>query len=103
MSDECVPAKLPTPAFHNILQVKEASVKGNCKAAAALPAEGAPDPAVPTQVSGATHSSQASHQALVKDEAVKDGREPPPADLAVQIDPKTVCAAVAQVCSWGPP
>ena len=100
---ECVPAKLSTPALNNILQLKEASVKGNPKAEPALQGEDAPDPATLTRVSGATHSSQASHQALVKDEAVKDEREPPPADLAVQIDPKTVSAAVAQVCSWGLP
>ena len=85
------------------MQLKEASVKGNSKAAAVLQAEAGPDPAGLTRVSGATHSSQASHQALMKDETVKDEREPPPADLAVQIDPKTVSAAVAQVCSRGLP
>ena len=109
MYDVCVPVTLSPPACNNALQLKEASVKGDLKAAATPPAdvkdqsEGAPDPAVLTRVSGATHSSQASHQALVKDGAVKDVRELPPADLAVQIDPKTVSAAVAQVCSWGLP
>ena len=90
-----MPAKLSPPAFNNVLQFKEAAVKGNSRAAAALQAdatEGASDPVALTRVSGATHTSQASHPVSVKDE-----RAPPPADLAVQIDPKTVCAAVAQV------
>lgn len=100
-----MPAKLSPPAFNNVLQFKEAAVKGNSRAAAALQAdatEGASDPVALTRVSGATHTSQASHPVsvkdeLMKDELVKDERAPPPADLAVQIDPKTVCAAVAQV------